>query len=126
MSQQEQPKNSYRAKVWAEKIAQAKRLRVHPSREEEIRAMIDSIKEHVPHLAAPGGIIVEEHLDPGQVLIEHHAPDEQPDAYCETSPDGDCVSEDPRCMHQPGRNDPCPCGSGKKHKKCCGFAGGQA
>jgi uncharacterized protein len=22
-----------------------------------------------------------------------------------------------------GRNDPCPCGSGKKHKKCCGAAG---
>ena len=22
----------------------------------------------------------------------------------------------------PGRNDPCPCGSGKKHKKCCLFA----
>jgi len=21
-----------------------------------------------------------------------------------------------------GRNDPCPCGSGKKHKKCCGGA----
>jgi uncharacterized protein len=21
----------------------------------------------------------------------------------------------------PGRNDPCPCGSGKKHKKCCGL-----
>lgn len=21
--------------------------------------------------------------------------------------------------HQIGRNDPCPCGSGKKHKKCC-------
>jgi SWIM/SEC-C metal-binding protein len=20
-----------------------------------------------------------------------------------------------------GRNDPCPCGSGKKHKKCCGL-----
>ncbi len=20
---------------------------------------------------------------------------------------------------QPGRNDPCPCGSGKKYKKCC-------
>ena len=19
-----------------------------------------------------------------------------------------------------GRNDPCPCGSGRKHKKCCG------
>lgn len=22
----------------------------------------------------------------------------------------------------PGRNDPCPCGSGRKHKKCCGAA----
>jgi tetratricopeptide (TPR) repeat protein len=25
-----------------------------------------------------------------------------------------------------GRNDPCPCGSGKKHKKCCGSAGAQS
>jgi hypothetical protein len=23
-----------------------------------------------------------------------------------------------------GRNDPCPCGSGKKYKRCCGRAGG--
>jgi hypothetical protein len=23
----------------------------------------------------------------------------------------------------PGRNDPCPCGSGKKYKKCCGAGG---
>jgi hypothetical protein len=22
-------------------------------------------------------------------------------------------------MSGPGRNDPCPCGSGKKYKKCC-------
>ena len=22
-------------------------------------------------------------------------------------------------MSKPGRNDPCPCGSGKKFKKCC-------
>jgi uncharacterized protein len=26
----------------------------------------------------------------------------------------------------PGRNDPCPCGSGRKYKKCCGTPGGQA
>ncbi len=25
----------------------------------------------------------------------------EPDEYCETTPDGDCVSKDPRCMHQP-------------------------
>jgi uncharacterized protein YecA (UPF0149 family) len=23
----------------------------------------------------------------------------------------------------PGRNDPCPCGSGKKYKQCCGKQG---
>ncbi|MFZ2525458.1 MAG: SEC-C metal-binding domain-containing protein, partial [Candidatus Ferrigenium altingense] len=22
-------------------------------------------------------------------------------------------------MKKPGRNDPCPCGSGKKYKQCC-------
>jgi len=26
------------------------------------------------------------------------------------------VREEPKI----GRNDPCPCGSGKKYKKCCG------
>jgi len=26
----------------------------------------------------------------------------------------------------PGRNDPCPCGSGKKYKKCCGASQAQA
>ena len=26
-------------------------------------------------------------------------------------------------MQKIGRNDPCPCGSGKKYKKCCGAAG---
>lgn len=28
-------------------------------------------------------------------------------------------SDDPK-QPQTGRNDPCPCGSGKKYKKCCG------
>jgi SEC-C motif-containing protein len=26
----------------------------------------------------------------------------------------------PRRVEKVGRNDPCPCGSGKKFKKCCG------
>ena len=29
----------------------------------------------------------------------------------------------PRPLPRPGRNDRCPCGSGKKHKKCCGLSG---
>jgi len=25
-----------------------------------------------------------------------------------------------KAVEAPGRNDPCPCGSGRKYKKCCG------
>ena len=36
--------------------------------------------------------------------------------------DGEMVPETPERRSSPkvGRNDPCPCGSGKKFKKCCG------
>jgi len=36
--------------------------------------------------------------------------------------DGDMVKAKPMVREGPkvGRNDPCPCGSGKKFKKCCG------
>ena len=39
--------------------------------------------------------------------------------------DGELVPEKPIVREEPkvGRNDPCPCGSGKKYKKCCGKAG---
>ncbi len=30
------------------------------------------------------------------------------------------VKKQPRKVQKIGRNDPCPCGSGKKYKKCCG------
>lgn len=34
--------------------------------------------------------------------------------------DGTVKKEPVRKDKKPGRNDPCPCGSGKKYKKCCG------
>ena len=36
--------------------------------------------------------------------------------------DGELVGETPIVREEPkvGRNDPCPCGSGKKYKTCCG------
>jgi SEC-C motif-containing protein len=35
--------------------------------------------------------------------------------------DGEAVAAAPaRAAARAGRNDPCPCGSGKKYKKCCG------
>jgi uncharacterized protein YecA (UPF0149 family) len=36
---------------------------------------------------------------------------------------GDLNHEPPR-SHKIGRNDPCPCGSGKKFKKCCDLTKG--
>lgn len=65
------PKNSYRAQLWAEKLAKATRVRVHPTREQEIRTMIEGV-EMLAHLAKPGGIIVDEHLEPAQVILENH------------------------------------------------------
>jgi hypothetical protein len=44
-------------------------------------------------------------------------------AYADGLADPDVVDLDPKpFVRQPkiGRNDPCPSGSGKKHKKCCG------
>lgn len=76
MSQSE-PKNTYRAKVWAEKLAKATRLRIHPDKLEEVLAMIESIAEQVPNLAKSGGVITDDRLDPGQVLLEN-MPIEQP------------------------------------------------
>jgi SWIM/SEC-C metal-binding protein len=32
-------------------------------------------------------------------------------------------SQQPTKSEKIGRNDPCPCGSGKKYKKCCGSLG---
>lgn len=36
--------------------------------------------------------------------------------------DGEMIKPEPivRAAPKVGRNDPCPCGSGKKYKKCCG------
>ncbi len=31
------------------------------------------------------------------------------------------ASSEPKHVNKIGRNDPCPCGSGKKYKKCCGM-----
>ena len=44
------------------------------------------------------------------------------DAAAESSPLQPPAPETVRAVMRPGRNDPCPCGSGKKFKKCCGAA----
>ena len=37
-----------------------------------------------------------------------------------TAGDGTLAKQPVRAKKEPGRNDPCPCGSGKKYKHCCG------
>jgi len=34
--------------------------------------------------------------------------------------EGEMIKSQPISVTKIGRNDPCPCGSGKKYKKCCG------
>ncbi len=38
--------------------------------------------------------------------------------------DGKSIVRKPAVSNKVGRNDPCPCGSGKKYKKCCGMNAG--
>ena len=38
------------------------------------------------------------------------------------APIPDVPVEQAKSAREAGRNDPCPCGSGKKFKKCCGKA----
>ncbi len=38
----------------------------------------------------------------------------------DTGNDGSLGNQPKRAKKEPGRNDPCPCGSGKKYKNCCG------
>jgi uncharacterized protein YecA (UPF0149 family) len=38
----------------------------------------------------------------------------------ESGPSEDVMGSEQRKTDKIGRNDSCPCGSGKKYKKCCG------
>lgn len=38
----------------------------------------------------------------------------------DTGGDGSLTNQPKKAKKEPGRNDPCPCGSGKKYKHCCG------
>jgi preprotein translocase subunit SecA len=48
--------------------------------------------------------------------IDFFDEDDEPFAWTEPQPQQPYVREEPKI----GRNEPCPCGSGKKYKKCCG------
>ena len=67
------------------------------------------------------------HEELGQFGISQEAPDELPPEVQTQLSTGEMPEEEPEISFtfhnetpKVGRNDPCPCGSGKKYKKCCG------
>ncbi|WP_205600784.1 SEC-C metal-binding domain-containing protein [Gracilibacillus sp. YIM 98692] len=60
------------------------------------------------------GLAVDLHNHLKQWRLKGFSPRELSTAYQKTS------SNQPVRVIKVGRNEPCPCGSGKKHKKCCG------
>ena len=60
-----------------------------------------------------------------QTRVRKEAPMERKETVKITSTsgsdDGTVKKEPKKADKKPGRNDPCPCGSGKKYKKCCGI-----
>jgi preprotein translocase subunit SecA len=76
--------------------------------------MTDTLKTAAPHVHGPDCDHDHDHHDhgaPGHV----HGPDCNHGHHHHPAPIAQYVRATPKI----GRNDPCPCGSGKKHKKCC-------
>jgi len=55
-------------------------------------------------------------------IVKKEAPQQVPAAMAQAAAGRDAGSKQPLKVgsRKVGRNDPCPCGSGKKYKKCCG------
>ncbi len=84
---------------------------------ELFQAMLHLIKEHTLRNLC--------HLRLNVVREEQFQHEEKPQKLQYSGSEQQAPAKQPVRRDQPkvGRNDPCPCGSGKKHKKCCGAAG---
>jgi SEC-C motif-containing protein len=57
----------------------------------------------------------------GETIHDHHEKGKfRKHEGCWYFVDGKMVGQKPLASTKVGRNDPCPCGSGSKYKKCCG------
>ncbi|MHB1213993.1 MAG: preprotein translocase subunit SecA [Thiobacillus sp.] len=85
-------------------------------------AMLSAIKAEVTQITstvqvrAPEDVQVELHEEPSNVQYQHAGYDEAQD-FAEAEAAGAAPAAAPPKV---GRNDPCPCGSGKKYKQCHG------
>jgi preprotein translocase subunit SecA len=80
-------------------------FKLQPAREERFRGVFSSVAQEMVH---PEAMKFE---PPKDQVAEAGGPEEMPEP----------VQKPVQSSHpKVGRNDPCPCGSGKKYKKCCG------
>jgi preprotein translocase subunit SecA len=68
--------------------------------------MIEEIQDEIVHLVYHVTIV--ERPEEREDVVENRYDDEEE------------KKKEPKHVTKIGRNDPCPCGSGKKYKKCCG------
>jgi len=83
-------------------------------RSEEANALIESEKARAVELERVGDCAEGEDAEDSKWLNASPSPDYVPSPSTVTP--GTMVRREPKV----GRNDPCPCGSGKKFKRCCG------
>jgi hypothetical protein len=93
--------------------------------DEEVVGSYDEIIEQI-HLSGPSGLMFEtisKHenitMDYMHALIEEETPEEFTEEML-SRPDDIFKIVGTKKEPKVERNDPCPCGSGKKYKKCCG------
>jgi HEAT repeat protein len=86
-----------------------------------IRSLFRKIEEIAKGLSEEEEQLVQIALDE-RLLLNGHDPVFFPDRYGDENDahDHDRAPAPVTAPATPGRNDPCPCGSGKKYKKCCG------
>lgn len=85
-----------------EELAEDQALDIPLDYEDLYKKMVEYKAEHLYTLPQWNGIF---------------SPQRQKELFTEQKRSGTVVKE-----AKPSRNDPCPCGSGKKYKKCCGAA----
>jgi preprotein translocase subunit SecA len=89
--------------------------------------LLDSIRNAVVNTIFKIGVVKEEPVPQKSILEEakYQGAEEQPAQFAAAAEATDEKKSAPtqqtiRNAKEVGRNDPCPCGSGKKYKKCCG------
>ncbi len=86
-----------------------------------MRKLFRRVEELAGGLSDDEGMIVRKALD-DRLQLNGHEPmfvEEAEEAW-EKEDDPEPEPQKPAVSTKVGRNDPCPCGSGKKYKKCCG------